>query len=214
MDAIASARASEFMSSYVTSSYLDPSSDPQHHAAMDRSLAEFRLVTQDLARVESMLDEIAGHRAFMQWMTTRIEEATQQGEDTYMLRWDRGFAGAKVRELQDRLAALLGPSLEARLADSRETFRLGYLESGLLGRMTGWAGDAPDIQEALDGMLIPDSAQAVVNQYLYSIGQLQRDSTSLARALARPPRRAAPCANSTRRHSLIGSSRRSPRCRP
>lgn len=187
MDAIASARASEFMSSYVTSSYLDPSSDPQPHAAMDRSLAEFRLVTEDLARVQSMLDEIAGHRAFMQWMTTRIQEAEQRGEDTYLLKWDRGFAGAKVRELQDRLAALLGPSLEARLADSRQAFRLGYLESGALGRMPGWAGDAPDIQAALDGMLVTDSAQAVVNQYLYSIGVLQRDSAALASALARPP---------------------------
>lgn len=195
MDAIAGARATEFISTYVHSNYLDPSSDPQHRAAMEQSLAELRLVSDDLARVDAMLDEIASHRAFIHWMTGRIQEAEQRGEDSYLLRWDRGFAGAKIREMELRLPELLGPSLEARLVNSRETFRLRYLDSGALGQASHWAGDDPAIQEALDGMLIPDSAQAVVNQYLYSIGRLQRDSAFLAEALAqggtlsRSPRR-------------------------
>lgn len=184
MDAIGSTRVSEFMNSYVNSSYLDPSSDPQHRAAMDQSLMEMRLLTTDLARVESMLDEIAGQRAFIQWMTSRIQEAEQRGEDTYLLKWDRGFAGAKIRDLQAHVLALLGPSLEARLVDSRERFRLTYLASGALGKASGWAGDDAAIQDALDGMLIPDSAQAVVNHYLFTIGTLQRDAAALEKSLA------------------------------
>ncbi len=184
MDAITITRVSEFMATYVTSDFLDPSTDPAHRAPLERSLTEFRLISDDLARVEAMLGEVASQRAFIQWMNERIEAATQRGEDTYLLRWDRGFAGAKIREIQDRLPVLLGTSLEARLTSSRESFRSSYLDSGALGRASVWAGDDPAIQAALDGMLIPESAQAVVNQYLHSIGTLQRDSAMLAQALS------------------------------
>lgn len=184
MDAIGSTRVSEFMNTYVNSSYLEPSSDPQHRAALEQSLVEFRLLTSDFAQVRSMLDEIGSHRAFIHWTTARIQEAEQRGEDTYLLKWDRGFAGARIRDLEGRVLALLGPSLEIRLADSRESFRLRYLDSGALGKAPGWAGDDPAVQDALDGMLISDSAQAVVNQYLHAIGSLQRDSAALERSLA------------------------------
>lgn len=184
MDAIGSARVSEFMGTYVNSNDLERPDDPQHRAAMEQALADFRLLANDLAQVESMLAEISGHRAFIQWMTTRIQEAEERGEDTYLLKWDRGDSAARVRNLESRVAALLGPSLESRLVDSRESFRLRYLDSGALGAATGWAGEDPTIQAALDGMLITDTAQAVVNQYLYSIGNLQRDCATLERSLA------------------------------
>ena len=192
MDAIGSARVSEFMSSYVDAAGPPPPSDPQHHATVEQSLAEFRLVSEDLARVQAMLGEIGNQRAFIQWLNDRIQAAERQGQDTYMLRWDRAAAGAKIRELQEKLPGVLGPSLEARLVASREAFRRDYLESGALGRAANWAGDDAGIQDALDGMLISDSDQAVVNQYLYSLGELQRDISWLVQALGPGPKPPAP----------------------
>lgn len=195
MDAIASAHVSKFMGSYVNSDYLDPSSDPQHLNSLEQSLVELRLVSNDLARVQTLLGEIGSQRAFIQWLGERIQAAEQRGEDTYLLRWDRGHAGAKVRELQEKLSGLLGPSLQARLVSSREAFRQDYLIAGTRSSASTWAGDDAGIQDALDGMLISDADQAVVNHYLYSLDTLQRDSAWLAQALdnggtlARSPQR-------------------------
>ena len=184
MDAMASVRVSEFMNKYVNSDDLDPSQGPQHQAGLEEALAEFRLLSDDQARIDALLGELGSQRGFLLWINGRIQEAEQRGEATHMLKWDRGLAAAKIQAIEDELPGLLGPSLETRLASSRESFRRNFLDSGALGRSPTWAGDDPTIQDALDGMLIPESARAVVNQYLYSIARLQHDSASLAQALA------------------------------
>ncbi len=184
MDAIANERVSQFLRTYVDIQEPAPDSEAQSGASMVQSLAALRLVSDDLARVQAMLGEIGSQRGFIQWLDERIRAAEQRGEDPHMLRWDRAYAGAKIRELQEQLPALLGTSLESRLVRSRETFRLEVLESGTLGQRPMWAGDDPGIQDALDGLLIPDSDQAVVNHYLHHLGRLQQDSTWLAQALS------------------------------
>jgi len=184
MDAIANERVSQFLRTYVDIHEPAPDHEAPSGDSMAQSLAALRLVSDDLARVQAMLGEIGSQRGFIQWLDERIRAAEQRGEDPHMLRWDRAYAGAKIRELQEQLPALLGPSLESRLVRSRDTFRLEVLESGTLGQRPMWAGDDPGIQDALDGLLIPDSDQAVVNHYLHHLGRLQQDSAWLAQALS------------------------------